>query len=133
MEFLKRWSEPIYALTRIVVGFLFLCHGIQKIHMIATGAESQMPAGLLYAAALIETGGGLLVMLGLFTSIAGFIASGMMAVAYFMAHNSFATAPEGLLPLFNKGELAAIYCWVFLMFAAKGPGIWSLDAAQGRS
>jgi putative oxidoreductase len=133
MDFLKGYSEPIYALTRIVVGFLFLCHGLQKFYGIATGAEVPMPAALLWTAALIETGGGLLVMLGWFTSIAGFLASGMMAVAYFMAHNSFATAPEGLLPLFNKGELAAIYCWVFLMFAAKGPGIWSVDAAQGRS
>lgn len=132
MEFLKRWSEPIYALTRIVVGFLFLCHGLQKFHTIVTGAESQMPAGLLWGAALIETGAGFLVMIGLFTSIAGFLASGMMAVAYFMAHNSFATAPEGLLPIFNKGELAAIYSFVFLTFAAKGPGIWSVDRAQGR-
>jgi putative oxidoreductase len=133
MDFLKGWSEPIYAATRIVVGFLFLCHGLQKLYGIATGAEVPMPAPLLWSAALIEAGGGLLVMLGWFTSIAGFLASGTMAVAYFMAHNSFATAPEGLLPLFNKGELAALYAFVFLMFAAKGPGIWSVDAAQGRS
>jgi putative oxidoreductase len=131
MEFLKRWSEPIYAITRIVVGFLFLCHGVQKLHTIATGAESQMPAGMLWAAALLETGTGFLVMIGLLTSVAGFLASGTMAAAYFIAHNSF-TSIDGMLPLFNKGELAAIYCWVFLMFAAKGPGIWSVDRAQGR-
>jgi putative oxidoreductase len=109
MDFLKNLSDPIYALTRIVVGFLFLCHGLQKFHGIATGAETPMPAALLWLAAFMETGGGLLVMIGWFTAIAG------------------------MLPLFNKGELAAIYCWVFLMFAAKGPGIWSVDAAQGRS
>jgi len=133
MDFLKGWSEPIYAATRIVVGFLFLCHGLQKLYMIATGAEVPMPAPLLWTAALIETGGGLLVMVGWFTSIAAFLSSGTMAVAYFMAHNSFATMPAGLLPLFNEGEKAVLYCWVFLMFAAKGPGIWSVDAAQGRS
>ena len=133
MDFLKSRSEPIYALTRIVVGFLFLCHGVQKFYGIATGAESQMPAAMLWGAALIESGAGALVMIGWFTSIAGFLASGMMAVAYFMVHHSFATAPEGLLPLFNKGELAALYCWVFLMFAAKGPGIWSVDGAAAGS
>lgn len=133
MDFLKSWSDPIYALTRIVAGFLFLCHGAQKFQMAFAGGELPMPAPMFWTAAVIELFGGLLVMIGLFTTIAAFIASGLMASAYFIAHNSFATAPGGLVPLLNKGELAVLFCWVFLMFAAKGPGIWSVDAAQGRS
>jgi putative oxidoreductase len=129
MEFLSRWREPIYALLRIVVGFLFMCHGVQKLNMIFTGAElPPMPPPLFYLTALIESLGGLLVMIGLFAGPAAFICSGTMAVAYFMAHQ-----PQGLLPLHNKGELAAIYSWVFLYIAARGPGIWSVDTARGRS
>jgi putative oxidoreductase len=123
MAFLARWIEPIYALLRIVVGFLFLCHGVQK--LMAGGPPPEMPAPLFWAAALIETGAGALVLLGLFASYAAFLASGMMAVAYFMAHQ-----PQALLPIQNKGELAALYCWVFLFIAARGSGIWSVDAAR---
>lgn len=133
MDFLKSWSDPIYAITRIVVGFLFLCHGAQKFQMIFAGGEPPMPAPMFWTAAIIELGAGLLVMIGWFTTLAAFLASGLMAAAYFIAHNSFSTWPEGLIPLLNKGEPAVLYCFVFLMFAAKGPGIWSVDAAQGRS
>jgi putative oxidoreductase len=129
MEFLSRWLEPIYALLRIVVGFFFLCHGAQKLNMIFTGAElPPMPVPLFYLTALIESLGGLLVMIGLFAAPAAFVCSGTMAVAYFMAHQ-----PRGLLPLHNQGELAATYSWVFLFIAARGAGIWSVDAARGRS
>lgn len=126
MEFLTRTAEPIYASTRIVVGFLFLCHGVQKfMAAFSTGAPEGMPVPLFWAAAVIETFGGLFVAIGFQTALAGFVASGTMAVAYFMVHQ-----PQALLPLQNKGELAAVYCWVMLMFAAKGPGIWSLDGAR---
>jgi putative oxidoreductase len=126
MEFLKVRSEPIYALTRIVVGFLFLCHGVQK--FMAAAPPAEMPAPLFWAAAVIETFGGFGVMVGFFTHYAAFVTSGMMAVAYFMAHQ-----PQALLPIQNKGELAALYSWVFLMLASRGSGIWSVDAARGRT
>jgi putative oxidoreductase len=125
MAFLARWVEPIYALLRIVVGFLFLCHGVQKILM--GGPPPQMPAGLFWAAAAIETATGALVMLGLFGGWAAFLASGTMAVAYFMVHQK-----DGLLPIQNKGELAALYSWIFLFIAARGSGLWSVDAARRR-
>ena len=127
MEFLKRYQDPIYALTRIVVGFLFLCHGVQKFGAILSG-ESQMPTAVLWAAAIIETLGGALIALGLFATWAAFVCSGQMAVAYFMAHQ-----PQALLPLQNRGELAVLYSWIFLMIAAKGAGIWSVDAARARA
>jgi putative oxidoreductase len=125
MGFLKPYSEQIYALMRIVVGFLFLCHGVQK--LMAGGPPPQMPAAMFWLAAIIETGGGFLVMIGLLAGLAGFIASGMMAVAYFLAHQK-----DGLLPIQNKGELAALYSWVFLFIASKGSGIWSVDAMRGQ-
>jgi putative oxidoreductase len=126
MEFLSRFREPIYALVRIVVGFLFLCHGVQKLNMLIAGGELPMPAPLFWTTALIESLGGLLVMIGLAAAPAAFLCSGTMAVAYFMAHQ-----PEALLPLHNKGELAAIYSFVFLLIASRGSGIWSVDAARG--
>lgn len=127
MEFLSRWREPIYALMRIVVGFLFLCHGVQKLGMLTAGGTPPMPLPIFALTALIESLGGLLVMIGLAAGPAAFVCSGTMAVAYFMAHQ-----PRGLLPLHNDGELAALYAWVFLFIAARGSGIWSVDAARGR-
>lgn len=126
MSFLAPFADRIYALTRVVVGFLFLCHGVQKFHTIFTGAESQMPAAMLWLAAIIETFGGGLVALGLFGAPAAFLCSGTMAVAYFMVHQ-----PQALLPLHNRGELAALYSWIFLTISAKGSGVWSVDAARG--
>ena len=125
MTFLRPWSEQIYALMRIVVGFLFLCHGVQKLMMGAPPPE--MPAPMFWATTLIETLGGGLVMIGFFAGPAAFIASGTMAVAYFIAHHSL----QALLPIQNKGELATLYCWVFLYIASRGAGIWSVDAVRG--
>jgi putative oxidoreductase len=121
---LGRYSEPIYSLTRIVVGFLFLCHGAQKVFGAFGG--SQADNGLMWVAGVIEFAGGLLIALGLFTGWAAFIFSGQMAVAYFLAHQG-----QGLLPIENRGELAALYAWVFLLFASKGDGAWSLGAMRG--
>jgi putative oxidoreductase len=131
MGFLKPYSEQIYALMRIVVGFLFFCHGVQKLIM----QPAQMPFALLWATLLIEAVGGFLIMIGLRASLAAFITSGTMAVAYFMAHfpQGLQKLPWGLLPINNQGELAAVYSFVFLLIAAKGSGIWSVDATQGRS
>jgi putative oxidoreductase len=123
MRFLGKHSERIYAVMRIVVGFLFACHGAQKLFGVLGGnIETGDPEGLV--AGLIELIGGGLVALGLFAGVAAFIASGEMAVAYFKAH-----APRGFWPIQNHGELAALYCFVFLYIAARGPGVFSLDQA----
>lgn len=122
MKFLSAYKEQIYAIMRIVVGLLFLQHGIQKIIMISNGS---IPGNnmLMILAMIIETVASFLVIIGWNTSPAAFIASGEMAVAYFMGH-----AAAALLPVNNKGELAVIYCFVFLFIAAYGAGIWSVDS-----
>jgi putative oxidoreductase len=123
--FLKAHGETIYGLMRIVVGLTFLCHGLQKLF----GMFGGMPQGiemnaLLYTAGVIELVGGTLVMIGLRAGWAAFITSGTMAAAYFMAHQ-----PNGALPIQNQGELAVVYCWVFLYIASRGSGKLSVDAA----
>ena len=125
MELLRRYEDQIYAAMRIVVGFLFVSHGVQKVLLIV-GGGGEMPAAILYPAALIEAVGGALITLGLFTPWTAFICSGEMAVAYFMAHQ-----PQGLIPLLNRGDPAVLFCFIFLLMAAKGAGIWSLDALRG--
>jgi putative oxidoreductase len=126
-RYLGRYSGEIYALARIVAGFLFACHGAQKFFF-SDGPPPEMPAALFWTAGVIELFGGALVALGLATGWAAFITSGQMAVAYFLAHQ-----PEGLLPIQNRGELAALYSFVFLLIASRGSGMWSLDVALGRS
>lgn len=126
MGFLQPFQDRIYALMRIVVGFLFLSHGVQKwtdIALFGEGPPSLSP--MLGTAGAIEAIGGALVALGLFAAPAAFLCSGTMAAAYFIAHQ-----PEALHPIVNKGELAAVYCWIFLFIAAKGSGVWSVDAAR---
>lgn len=131
MGFLSRYIEPIYALMRIVIGFFFLCHGVQKIMMITSGTvPDTLPAPIFYLATFIETFGGLLVMIGFQAGLAAFISSGTMAFAYFMGHHQWTAGLAGYLPINNKGELAAIYCFVFLFIAARGAGIWSVDGAR---
>jgi putative oxidoreductase len=120
---LGRYSEEIYALVRIVVGFLFSCHGAQKLFGVL-GGEPQPFGSLLWFGGIIEFFGGLLVLVGLLTSWAAFLSSGMMAVAYFMAHQ-----PKGALPIQNDGELAAAYAWIFLYIASRGAGGWSIARA----
>ena len=125
MGFLGRYTEPIYALLRIVTGFLFACHGAQKLFG-ALGGDKVPPGPTLpFIAGVLELVLGVLVLLGLFTSIAAFLASGEMAVAYFMVHQA-----GGALPIQNGGELAALYAFVFLYIAARGSGIWSIDGAR---
>jgi putative oxidoreductase len=122
MRFLERFTEPFYALFRIVFGLLFASHGAQKIFGALGGQKAGEP--LMVAAGWIELLGGLLIAVGLFTAIAAFIASGQMAVAYFMAH-----ASGGWHPILNQGETAVLYCFAFLYIAARGGGLWSLDGA----
>ncbi len=133
MGFLGRFEPQLYALMRIIVGFLFLWHGTQKLLGFPppppspSGAASQGLSPLMAVAGVIELVGGLMIMLGLFAGIAAFIASGMMAVAYFMAHQ-----PNGALPIQNGGELAALYCFIFLYIASRGSGVLSVDASMRR-
>lgn len=126
--FMRGYESQTYALMRIVAGLLFLWHGASKLldFPVPGPTTDQMPAPMLYTAGIIELVGGVLVMIGLLTRWAAFLCSGLMAAAYWIAHGTTA-----LFPIENKGELAALYCFVFLYIAAKGPGIWSADATRG--
>jgi putative oxidoreductase len=134
---LGRFAPQIHAITRILVGVMFACHGAQKLFGAFGGVQGEMPAPMLYLGGIIEFFGGLMIAGGLYTSWAAFFASGMMAVAYFIAHWPSA-GPErfpgqgAFWPILNHGELAVVYCWVFLGLAATGGGIWSADAAMGK-
>ena len=121
MKFLSKFDPLVYAVFRIVVGFLFSCHGAQKLFG-AFGGHQTLHDPLMLAAGIIEFGGGILIMLGLATRIAAFIASGEMAVGYFMKH-----AGHGLFPIQNGGELAVVYCFAFLMIACKGAGKFAVQ------
>lgn len=116
-----RFAPQLYALMRIVVGLLFACHGAQKLFGVLGGQQVTF-ASLMGLAGVIEFVGGLMIAVGLLTGFAAFIASGEMAYAYFTAH-----APRGPFPIQNGGELAVLYCFVFLYIAARGAGIWAVD------
>ena len=118
---LETHHEKIYALMRIVTGFLFIWHGAQKLFNFPKEFPDPLNP-LMYTAGTIEIIGGGLVMIGLLTRPAAFICSGMMAVAYWMIHGM-----NDFFPMLNGGELAAMYCFVFLFIAARGPGIWGID------
>lgn len=122
--FMKDYGEQTYALLRIVAGFLFFFHGSQKLVGFPPPA-SEAPAFIIYVAGGIELVGGILVMIGFCTRWAAFVCSGLMAAAYWMAHGT-----QALLPIANQGELAAVYCFVFLAISARGAGIWAVDAAN---
>ena len=120
-----RWlglsSDHVHSALRIVSGFLFACHGAQKLFGVLGGQSGEL-LSLRGAAGIIEFFGGTLIMLGLFLPLAAFVASGEMAVAYFLSH-----APQGFWPIVNQGELAALYCFLFLYLATRPAGPWSLD------
>jgi putative oxidoreductase len=122
----SKLNAEAYALMRIVSGFLFLWHGTQKLFGYPPGMPAGVPGFITYVAGPIELVGGALVMIGLFTRGAAFLASGLMAAAYWMAHGT-----KALLPMMNGGETAALYCFVFLFISTQGPGIWSVDG-RGR-
>jgi putative oxidoreductase len=121
-RWLSKYSEVLYGIFRIVVGILFACHGAQKLFGMFGGLGSP-PTSMIVAAGVIEFFCGVLVLLGLWVGYAGFIASGQMAVAYFMMH-----APGGFWPIANGGELAVLYCFVFLYIASRGSGRLSIVA-----
>ena len=129
---LGQYSPYLYAVMRIVVGFLFACHGAQKLFGVLGGVGPAGGAAPLFSmmglAGIIELLGGLCIMLGWLTGFVAFIASGQMAAAYFMAHH-----PSSFWPIQNDGELAALYCFVFLYIASVGSGVWSIDRAFVKS
>ena len=127
---LERWTPELLSVLRIVAAFLFIAHGTQKLFLIPAGRmTTAVPlwsqAG---AAGVIETVGGALLLLGLFTRPVAFVLCGEMAFAYFISH-----ASRAFWPIANGGELAVLYCFLFLFLAAAGGGPWSLDAMRRRS
>ena len=120
MPFLNRFSDHLYSLMRLMAGFLFACHGAQKLFGVL-GSPAMRHIPLMLAAGIIEFFGGLLIALGMFTFFAAFIASGEMATGYFLGH-----APHGFWPIRNHGELAVLFCFVFLYIASRGDGTWSV-------
>jgi putative oxidoreductase len=128
MTFLKPFSEQLLSVLRIMSGLLLLQHGTTKyLSLPVTKASGISPLTMVGAAGVIELIGGILIVLGLFTRPAAFVISGMTAVAYFTAH-----LPRGFFPILNGGELAALYCFVFLYLAAAGGGAWSIDQLRTR-
>lgn len=127
LDFMAKFAPQTYALLRVVAGFLFLWHGTQKLLGFPGAASGDRPFHVTYIAGPIELFGGLLLMLGLFTRPVAFLCSGLMAFAYWMSHGT-----RALLPIENRGELAALYCFLFLFLSAQGSGIWSLDALRGK-
>lgn len=123
-SFYSRWTPRLLSVLRIVTAFLFMQHGAQKLFGFLATEQGATPPLLSLAgiAGLLEFFGGFFILLGLFTRPVAFILSGLMAVAYFMAH-----APQGFWTLQNKGELAVLYCFVFLFFAVAGGGAWGVD------
>ena len=133
MNDLNRFADPFYCIMRFIVGLMFACHGGQKLLGFPPGGQGA-GEGIMLLGAWIELVGGFLVAFGLFTRIAAVISSGEMAVAYFMIHaagkalNHPPAATEQFFPLLNKGELAVLYCWIFLFGFFYGPGRWSIDS-----
>jgi putative oxidoreductase len=128
-SFVSTWAPRTLALLRIATGFLFMSHGLQKILGLPVPPRAETVLwSLSGVAGLMELVGGALIIIGLFTRPVAFLLSGEMAFAYFIAH-----APQGFWPLLNRGELAALYSFVFLYFAVAGSGAWSIDNLLRRS
>ena len=125
-KWLGGYAPQLYAVMRVIVGLLFSLHGMQKLFGWFGGVEGEpVPIlSVLGLAGILEFFGGLLVALGFLAGTVAFILSGQMAVAYFNAH-----FPLGFWPIVNVGELAVLYCFVFLYMASRGSGVWSIDAA----
>lgn len=127
-RFLERWQPQLLAVLRIVTGLLFIEHATSKFFAFPVPFPVQPLPTMLIAAGAIELIAGLLVTIGLFTRLAAFIASGEMAVAYFIGH-----FPKGFWPVQNMGEGAILFCFIFLYLAAAGAGAWSIDSARERN
>ena len=127
---LATWPPRLLGILRIITGFLYLQHGTAKLFGAPHVAmfDGLQVLSLMGVAGILELVGGALLLLGLFTRPVAFILSGQMAAAYFMAH-----APQGFLPILNGGELAVLYSFIFLYFAAAGGGAFSLDELRGKA
>src|SRR5947209_3985135 len=126
-NFLTAWTPRSLALLRIMVGLLVVEHGTSKyLHFPASSRSGADPLTLSGMSGILELIGGFLIVIGLFTRPVAFILSGLRAVAYFISH-----APRGFFPLLNGGELAIVYCFVFLYLAVAGGGAWSVDHLRG--
>jgi len=126
-RYLGRYAPYFFAILRIVAGLMFAMHGTRKLFgWPGDGPPSGEAIGIV--AGIIEVGAGGLIAVGYMASWAAFIASGMMAVAYFWRHQ-----PDGLWPIVNRGELAVLYCFLWLFIAAHGPGVWSVEGKRDHS
>lgn len=128
----KSWAPELRSILRIVAAFMFMLHGTAKLFAFPEGVGPDggtVPMmSQAWIAGVLEVFGGGLLLLGLFTRPVAFLLSGEMAVAYFQAH-----APSSFWPTVNRGEAAALYCFLWLYFSSAGPGPWSLDALRRRS
>jgi putative oxidoreductase len=123
------WQPYLLSVLRIVLGLLYMQHGLSKLFAFPAAAPPNFSLfSLLGLAGILETFGGFLITIGLFTGPVAFILSGEMAFAYFMSH-----FPRGWFPVLNQGNLAILYCFVYLYLAAAGGGPWSVDAMRARS
>ena len=127
MDALNRLAPTLRSVLRIVAGLIFLAHGTQKIFGFPASEFSPPVFSIFWTAGIVELAIGTLLILGLLTRPAAFIASGMMAVAYWMVH-----APQSPFPVLNGGDAAILYCFVFLYLVFAGPGPLSVDAAMGK-
>jgi putative oxidoreductase len=123
-SFYAAWTPRLLSVLRIVAAFLFIAHGAQKLFgfLAPTGAAAPPAFSQMWVGGVLEFFGGISLLVGLFTRPVAFILSGMMAVGYFQMH-----APAGFWPLQNKGELAVLYCFLFLFLSVAGGGSWSID------
>ncbi|MCM2249968.1 MAG: DoxX family protein [Geothrix sp.] len=125
MSWLEKYANPAYALLRIVSGLLFAFHGVQKVFGLLT--QHHPPVGSqIWIGGILELVGGLAILVGLQTRLAAFLCSGMMAVAYIQFHWKFQLG-AAFWPAVNQGELAVIYCFLFLFIACRGGGTWCVD------
>ena len=127
MRALSKLEQPAYTMLRVVTGFLFTFHGLQKLFGWLTERPTPDVFSQVWFGGAIELVCGVLVCLGLGTRLAAFLSSGTMAVAYFQFHMKDDVANWHWLPIVNHGESAVMYCFVFLLIAARGPGRWALD------
>jgi putative oxidoreductase len=129
-SFYAAWTPRLLSALRIVAAFLFIAHGAQKLFgfLAPTGAAAPLALSQMWVGGVLEFFGGISLLVGLFTRPVAFILSGMMAVGYFQMH-----APAGFWPLQNKGELAVVYCFLFLFLSVAGGGSWSVDRLLRRN
>lgn len=129
MNSLSRFADPVYCVVRLIVGLAYACHGGQKLFGYPGGGHGM--SGLAFIAGIIELVCGLLIAFGLFTRVAAFLASGEMAVAYFVFYvGTVPTLEAKFFPIMNGGELALVNCWIFFFMIFYGSGPWSIDALR---